>query len=52
LRGKIPPFAIPDSVTVMTAEEFDKTKTATGKGESPRPKSFREHLLTVRSAAL
>ncbi|GAA5909022.1 uncharacterized protein JCM6883_002582 [Sporobolomyces salmoneus] len=31
LRGKIPPFAIPDSLTHMTQAAFEKTKTATGK---------------------
>ncbi|GAA5848375.1 hypothetical protein JCM3766R1_002327 [Sporobolomyces carnicolor] len=31
LRGKIPPFAIPDSFTHMSREAFDETKTATGK---------------------
>jgi acyl-CoA synthetase (AMP-forming)/AMP-acid ligase II len=34
LRGKIPPFAIPDGFTHFTREEFAKTKTATGKGEN------------------
>ncbi|GAA5961273.1 hypothetical protein JCM3765_002894 [Sporobolomyces pararoseus] len=31
LRGKIPPFAIPDSFTHFSREAFDSTKTATGK---------------------
>ncbi|GAA6022650.1 hypothetical protein JCM11491_001152 [Sporobolomyces phaffii] len=45
LRGKIPPFAIPDSVTVMTAAAFDKTKTATGKVQKKELRELVESLV-------